>query len=330
MEINNLAPICLFTYNRLEETRQTIEALQTNFLAEESVLYIFSDGWKNEDNKEKVLEVRRYIKEIQGFKEVNVIESGENKGLAQSIITGVTRVLEEHDTVIVMEDDLISSPNFLDFMNQSLSYYSQDDQIQSISGFSLKIKENKTEQQDVYLHPRAHSWGWATWKGYWLEQLFDKEMIREVIKEDSGILEEFKKISGADTKKMLLDSLKDLNDSWYVRWCFNQFRNKRYTVYPFKSKIFNIGFSPEATHCKGINVFEINWDKQNKNTFSFGKEIDPNYIRQYNNYFRLNHKIMYRIRALFDANKRFVLLEDIKLKVKIKSKIFLRFVKLKK
>src|SRR5690554_1406763 len=118
-----LAPICLFTYNRFEETIKTIEALQRNHLASQSQLFIFSDGWKKEKDKDKIIQVRNYLDSVRGFEKVTVIHSEKNNGLAESIIKGVTETLSRYDHVIVLEDDLITTPNFLDFMNQALDYY---------------------------------------------------------------------------------------------------------------------------------------------------------------------------------------------------------------
>jgi GT2 family glycosyltransferase len=99
---NGLAPICLFTYNRLAETELTVMALKNNYLAEYSDLIIFSDSAKSEEQVQSVLEIRRFIKEITGFKTVQIIESKVNKGLANSIISGVNQIFKEYEKVIVI------------------------------------------------------------------------------------------------------------------------------------------------------------------------------------------------------------------------------------
>ena len=156
--------ICLFTYNRAFETRQTIEALKLNFLAPFSQLFIFSDGPKNESDAEKVGEVRNYIRSIDGFKTVEIIESTINKGLANSIIEGVTQIIDKYEKVIVLEDDLVTTPNFLDFMNQALCFYNGKNNIFSISGFTMDLPSLAACKQDFYFSQRVSSWGWATWK----------------------------------------------------------------------------------------------------------------------------------------------------------------------
>src|SRR5690606_24434276 len=252
MTITTLAPICLFTYNRLDETKMTIETLKQNYLASQSPLYVFSDGWKKEEDKAKILQVREYLSTVEGFKDINIISSDKNNGLAESIIKGVSDVLKKYDRVIVLEDDLLTTPNFLDFMNQALVYYKEKETVQSISGYSLKIKD-KPKDSDVYLHRRAYSWGWATWSNRWDKQIFDKERIRKEIEANPNILTEFRDTCGHDIDGMLLDSLNGKNDSWYVRWSLDHFKHNRLSVYPVYSKVYNIGFSDEGTHCKAVN-----------------------------------------------------------------------------
>ena len=137
--VEKLAPICLFTYSRLEETKRTIEALKKNFLAPKSELFIFSDGPKNHETKDKVKAVRDFIKTIDGFKKITIFESKTNEGLAKSIINGVTKVVNEYGKVIVLEDDLLTTPNFLDFMNQALLFFELNLSIYSINGYSLAL-----------------------------------------------------------------------------------------------------------------------------------------------------------------------------------------------
>lgn len=163
----NLAPITFFVYNRLKNTKATIEALQRNELSKSSILYIYSDGPKNELDEVKVSEVRDYIKKITGFTKIIICNRSENYGLKRNIIEGVSNVIGIHGKVIVLEDDLVSSPYFLDFMNQGLIYYNKNERIHSISGYTMPLKVLENTNKDFYLGLRASSWGWATWKHIW-------------------------------------------------------------------------------------------------------------------------------------------------------------------
>ena len=158
-----LAPIALFCYRRLDVLTQTVEALKNNILAKDSELIIFSDGYKNEDDKVGVENVREYLKTIDGFKSVKISEALQNKGLANSIIEGVTNVVDEYGKIIVVEDDILTSPYFLNYMNDALEMYENDDNVASISGYTYPIKTN---EQSFFIKG-ANCWGWATWKRSW-------------------------------------------------------------------------------------------------------------------------------------------------------------------
>lgn len=310
-----LAPICLFTYNRPRETKQTIEALQKNFLASESDLIIFSDGPKNQMAISRTDEVRKYIKTVNGFKNVTLIEASRNKGLANSIIEGVSAVFEKHDRVIVLEDDLITTRNFLNFMNQALDFYEEIKEINSINGYSLKLYSN---QNSVYFQTRPFPWGWGTWKNRWKTQIFNKEEITKTIETEKLLLKEFRKACGNDISRMLLKSITNKNDSWYVRWTFDHFRNNKYSAFPKYSFIQNIGHTSDGTHCKGINPYESELTNDKTTDFSFSEFTLPGkkQKKEFLKYFSIRHKIWIRIKLLRTSDGLKELLKDIKIKLK--------------
>lgn len=293
---NEIAPICLFTYNRLDETKQTIEALKANFLAKESVLYIFSDGWKNENTKSAILAVREYLDTITGFKEIYIIKSDINKGLAKSIITGVSQILSKYENVIVLEDDLITSPNFLDFMNQALVYYKEDFTIQTISGYTPLVKS----KEDNFKFNRPFPWGWATWKVYWYNEIFDKERVKKYIQNNSNLIEKFGKVMGEDAPGMLLGTLTNKNDSWYILWTLDHFINNRQCLYSNKSKVTNVGYNEEGTHCNFINTYIDNFKIDNTLEFNFRKELKTN--NSVLKYFSKSYKFIFRLKLIFKSN----------------------------
>jgi len=182
----DLAPIVLFVYNRPWHTQQTVEALQKNELAKESELFIYSDEAKNEDARKSVNEVRKYIDKIDGFKKVIVIKREKNWGLADSIIDGVTKIVNEYGKIIVLEDDLVTSPYFLKFMNDALEFYKDQEKIWHINGWNNPINTKKLP--DIYFSRIAYSWAWATWSDRWKNfhnnsdkyiELFSKRQIYE-------------------------------------------------------------------------------------------------------------------------------------------------------
>ncbi|WP_372772194.1 sugar transferase [Mangrovibacterium sp.] len=244
------APVCLFTYNRLGETKETVEALSKNFLAQDSMLIIFSDGPKRVEDIEKVAEVRNYLKQVSGFKTIKIIESEVNQGLANSIIGGVTKVLKEYHKVIVVEDDLISAPNFLNFMNEALDFYEDSKKVFSISGFTMQLKSLPNYQKDYYLSYRSASWGWATWQDRW--EAIDWE-VKDYSRFKWNLVEQWRFMrGGSDLPLMLWKQMNGYLDSWAIRWTYHQFRNDLYSVRPSRNKIVNIGTSGDATHTKKL------------------------------------------------------------------------------
>jgi len=241
----NPAPIVLFTYNRPWHTMQTVEALKKNELAQESELFIFSDGWKNENDKPKVLEVREYLKTINGFKKVTIIEKDKNWGLANNIIDGVTKIVNDYGRIIVLEDDLVTSPYFLSFMNEALEMYKDEPKVASIHGYIYPIKD----LPETFFIKGADCWGWATWKEKWA--IFEpdgKKLLEEVKRKNLAKEADFDGAYGFT--KMLKDQIKGKNNSWAIRWYFSAFLKDMLTLYPGKSYVKNIGFGFDATHTK--------------------------------------------------------------------------------
>ena len=175
-QLNKLAPILLFVYNRPWHTRKTVKALKNNELASESELFIYADGAKNNAALRQVNEVRDYIKTIDGFKKIIIIEQDENIGLANSIISGVTKVVSEYGKVIVIEDDIFTSPYFLKFMNEALEFYKDKDRIWHVSGWSHPIDSDNLE--DVFISRLMNCWGWATWADKW--QHYEKNIGKTI------------------------------------------------------------------------------------------------------------------------------------------------------
>src|SRR5579863_6230416 len=261
------APILLFCYKRLDSLRYTVNALKKCASALESELYIFSDGAKADKDKKAVAEVRSFIKDITGFKKVIIKESEKNMGLAASIIEGVTNVFEFSDRVIVLEDDLVVSTNFLAYMNQALEFYTDHSNIYSISGYTIPMKIPAGHPYDVYFLPRASSWGWATWKNRWKNIDWQVSDFAEFSK-NKGAIKEFNK-GGSDMFNMLKRQMNGEIDSWAIRWCYHQFKAKTYSVYPLLSKVQNEGFTSDATNTYVYNRYQTKLDDGSELNFNF-------------------------------------------------------------
>jgi hypothetical protein len=288
-----LSPLVIFVYNRLQHLRKTIEALKSNYYATETFLYIFSDGPKNDNDKYRVAHVREYIKKIDGFKNLEIISQEQNIGLANSVINGVTKVIEQHGRVIVLEDDIVTSPYYLSYMNKALNYYINHRNVFSITGFNhspMTMKIPKYYKHDVFLNPRASSWGWGAWKDRWELVDWDVKDYLKLYMDDSFKISY--NISGNDKFDMLRDQMNGKIDSWAIRWDLAHYKNNAGCVYPVISYLNNIGFDDTGVHCGQKKFFyfinELILAKKNSvflKNITFDKKMIRNYARLYNKKF---------------------------------------------
>ena len=249
-----LAPILLFTYNRVGHTRDLIESLKRNREAAMSRLYIYSDGAKNAEDETAVNEVRQYIEQIDGFAAIDIVKSETNRGLANSIIAGVTDVVNRHGKVIVLEDDLIVAPYFLQFMNDALNAYAGEERVGHIQACDFT--------QDPSLPPTflikwTGSWGWATWKRAW--QLFNPDgrlLLNQL--EEQQLTRTFDFDGNYPYTRMLRRQIVGQNNSWAIRWNATLFLNDILSLNVGRSLVNNNGFDGSGTNCGGGNLYQSN------------------------------------------------------------------------
>lgn len=245
------APIALFAYNRPTHTRKTIEALARNDGASESILYIFSDQAKSLAAVEAVNEVRSFIHDISGFKEVIIIEQTENFGLAKSIISGVTNLCGKYGRVIVLEDDIETSPFFLKFMNESLDFYENTPEVMHISGCRYPVDSFGSEDT-FFLHVPL-CWGWATWQRAWVN--FEKN-ISLMKRFDTSMKRHFDFENSYTYWKQLESNKEGKMDTWFVFWYANIFLQDGLSLFPARSLVNNIGMDESGTHSLASDVYK--------------------------------------------------------------------------
>lgn len=249
------APVVMFVYNRSEQLQQVLDCLNANELAHDTDIFIFSDGPKRESDIERVENVRSILNRFRGdnqFKSVTIHNSDKNRGLAQSVISGVTEVISKYGKVIVLEDDLIVAKDFLRYMNRGLDFYQNEEKIGAISGYSLPIKSTRMSVGNiVYKSRTGNSWGWATWSDIWNHVDWGDTWYKNYIG-DKKTQKEFNKVQYG-IADMLKEQIAGKIDSWAVRWDYHFFRNGLYTIYPQRSKIQNIGFGKDGTHTRNEN-----------------------------------------------------------------------------
>lgn len=247
------APIALFVYSRLDHTRRAIESLRANEEAAASDLVIFSDGARSPENEGQVAAVREYVRQVSGFRSCRVVERPTNLGLSRSIIGGVTAMLKESDRVIVLEDDLITSPHFLRYMNEGLEEYRDDDRVASIHAYVYPV--DRTLPETFFLRG-ADCWGWATWRDRWDAFNPDGQALLDALRA-RHLLRAFDMNGGFANAAMLERQIGGLNDSWAIRWHASMFLRGGLTLYPGRSLVANIGTDSTGTHCGTTDIFDV-------------------------------------------------------------------------
>jgi hypothetical protein len=251
------APVALFVYNRPRQTRATLAALQRNEPAADTDLIVFSDGARNSAELAAVLEVRAIVGNLAGFRSVSVVEREANLGLAQSIIGGVSAVCSKYGRVVVLEDDLVTAPTFLSFMNDALRMYEYDETVGSIHGYWYPIMALMPE---TFFLRGASCWGWATWSRAW--RLFEPDGRKLLVElRRRQMTGQFDLDGAIGYTRLLRDQIRGKNNSWAIRWHAAMFLADRLQLFPGRSLVSNIGFDGSGTHSGESNAYDVELDE---------------------------------------------------------------------
>lgn len=253
-----LSPIVLFVYNRPFHAEQTLEALSNNFLADQSTLYIYCDGPKENETPE-VLENIKLVREVcekkKWTKEVIIIKREQNYGLADSIIKGVTELINKYGRVIVLEDDLVTSPGFLPYMNDALDKYADTERVMHISGYWFPVKKTDSLLPETFFYRATSCWGWATWKKAWQKLETDPVVLKEKITSIPKGSRKFNIENSYSHLVQLEDNITGKINTWAVKWYATVFLNNGLCLHPNVSLVNNIGFDNSGTHCGSTSLY---------------------------------------------------------------------------
>jgi len=241
----NRAPIVLFTYMRLDHTQRTVEALLCNSGVKEHDLIIYSDAPRTPDKTQAVANVRAYLQTIIGFRSVTIHYRQNNYGLSKSIIEGVTDVLSRYEQIIVLEDDMVTSPHFLNYMTDALDRFADEERVISVHGYVYPVQQAMPE---AFFLRGADCWGWATWRRGWAMFNPDGQALLDELKR-RNLIKAFNYSGAYGYSQMLAAQIKGKNDSWAVRWYASAFLAGKLTLYPGRSMVHNIGNDSSGTHC---------------------------------------------------------------------------------
>ena len=243
------APVALFAYRRPTHTQKTLEALANNDLAKQTDVYVFIDGPRSSAEAAAVEQTRRVIAaygEKDAFGSFTVKAAEVNKGLANSVIAGVTEVLQRCGRAIVLEDDIVTRTSFLRFMNDCLTYYETDARVWQAAGCAFPFPALEGYDQDVFFVKRASSWGWGTWLDRW-ETIDWNVSDYAAFKQRPAARRAFA-ACGPDLPHMLDLQMQGKIDSWAVRWAYAEHLQQRLTVMPTVPQAYNIGQDASGTH----------------------------------------------------------------------------------
>ncbi|SEO88638.1 Glycosyl transferase family 2 [Mucilaginibacter gossypiicola] len=294
--MQNLAPIALFVYNRPDHTRRTISYLQQNLLADESRLYIFCDAAKTDADKAKVEQVRQLAQDVSGFKSVKVILRDHNLGLAESIISGVTQLVYEYGKVIVFEDDLLSSPYTLQYFNNALTKYANQEQVMHIGAYMYNLHDKTLPE--TFFYRAATSWGWATWARAWKN--FEPDVDKLIAQFDNLKIARFSIEGKMNFWKQIEQFKAGKNNSWAIRWYASIFLKNGLTLNPSQSLIQNIGHDGTGVHSNNEDIYHVQMARKQVTQF-------PDLIQENEQAYRaIKHFLANRKGTLLQRVRRFV------------------------
>lgn len=266
-----LAPVIVFTYNRPLHTRRMLQALENAELAQQSEVFIFSDGAKNAQAVEQVNKVRAIISEPWAFKKITIIERERNVGLAQNVIAGVSQIINQYGKVIVLEDDLEIAKVGLRYFNDALDRYENEEKVMEISGYMYPIK-NADNLPESFFFRVATSWGWATWARAW--QHYNTDIDALIADFDKDKIKRFSIDHTENFWKQVQDFKTGKINSWAIRWYLTLFNKDGLALYPRTSMIQNMGTDGSGTHSDADNAYHVELATQPVSYFP--KEIEEN------------------------------------------------------
>lgn len=248
-----IAPIIIFAFNRPQHLRKMLEALQRNTLAAQSDLIIYCDGPRSEAERKLTEETRRVARQAVGFQSVDVVTSDDNMGLGGSIIRGVTEVVAAFDRAIVLEDDLITAPFFLEYMNAGLDLYANNPQVASVHGYLFPHAVDCPPE--TFFLKGTDCLGWGTWRRAW--DFFEPDaakLLRQLC--EAACVDDFNAQGCYDFTGLLVDVAENRNSSWAVRWHASAYLRNMYTLYPGRSLVFHAGSDGSGTNCGVHTLFD--------------------------------------------------------------------------
>ncbi len=293
----NTAPVVLFTYARPEHTRRTLEALAANSLADLSDLIVYADAARSERDAATVNAVRQLVHNATGFRSVTLIERHENFGLARNIIEGVSATLRQHASIIVLEDDIVTSPFFLTYMNEALDRYANDERVMHISGYIYPMQT--TGLPETFFLPPASCWGWATWRRAWKHfRKAPDELMRSFTAAERS---EFNLDQSFPYWTQVVLNARGAMNTWAIFWYASVFRQQGLCLHPRQSYVQNIGNDDSGTHMRESTMFDVILNPSRVERWSEATTIDEVALARLKAYFRSSTSAYVKLRMVLES-----------------------------
>lgn len=292
-----LAPIALFVYNRPQHTQTVIESLRRNSLAQQSDIVIYSDAPKSDRHRDAVNEVRSYLATIDGFRSIAIVERSSNLGVAKSISSGVTELIERHGRVIVLEDDLVTSPLFLDYMNSALDFYRDVERVMHVAAYMYPLADRHS-LPEAFFYRGASCWGWGTWERAWRKFSANAPQLSAEIRERDAVLE-FNLGGALKLTDLLERQISGELDSWNICWHANVFLNNGLCLHPRESFTTNIGLDGTGRHCHVTRSYDAVLATEPVRNFPTVIEEDRHFVAMMKGFYAQQRSIG-RIRYLLE------------------------------
>lgn len=276
------APIVFFAYNRPRHTGQTLESLAKCEGAAESELFVFCDGPKQSQDEEAIQQVRSIVKGRKWCGTVNVIERDENRGISKSIIAGVSEVVNRYGRIIVLEDDVVLSPQFVNYMNDALEVYADKPEVMHISGYMFPVKG---ELPETFFYRNTSCWGWGTWKRAWVNFEPDAHKLLAGF-DDKDKKKKFNIEGSMNFYRMLQKQAKGKIDSWAIRWYASVFLAGGLCLHPGVPLAKNIGLDNSGVHCGATDAFNVRLAQKRVADFSMDIKESEEAVRLMVNFYR--------------------------------------------
>ncbi|MCA9409543.1 MAG: glycosyltransferase family 2 protein [Candidatus Omnitrophica bacterium] len=245
-------PILLFAFKRPDHTLQVLQSLSKNKESQESDLFVFIDGPRSDEDIPGIEAVKKVVQSRKWCKTVNLQINSRNNGVPAQIIGNVTKFCKERGRVIVLEDDIVLSPFFLNYMNKALDAYANDDRVMEVSGYMYPIREVTVESGFIR---GSCGWGWGTWRRAW--EFFEpdgKKLLKQLSSRESRY--EFNFRGSYKYYSLLKDQVEGKIGGWDIRWAASIFLNNGLTFVPASSLVRNIGFDGSGTNIPTSSAYD--------------------------------------------------------------------------